>query len=195
MVGRPRQFDESDVLDRAMQSFWAHGYESTSMADLVEATGLHKGSIYQAFGNKHQLFIAALKAYLDGMLAQKNEALKAADSPLDGIRSVLHTMLEIADDDAACPRGCMALNALVELNPHDPEVRQLLESFMTRTRESMVEVVRQAQDAGQVSRSRPAELITMMMMTFMSGLAAQLKGPLTKPEAHQLLDAQLEMVT
>lgn len=55
MVGRPRQFDEEQVLDAAMKAFWAKGYESTSLADLVEVTGLHKGSLYQAFGDKHTL--------------------------------------------------------------------------------------------------------------------------------------------
>ena len=61
MVGRPRQFDEGEVLDAAMQAFWANGYEATSMADLMSVTGLHKGSLYQAFGDKHRLFVASLR--------------------------------------------------------------------------------------------------------------------------------------
>lgn len=81
MVGRPRQFDENQVLDQAMTVFWTNGYEATSMADLMNATGLHKGSLYQAFGNKHQLFVTALNRYLEEMRAQKNRLLKAAASP------------------------------------------------------------------------------------------------------------------
>ena len=67
MVGRPRQFDEDLALDSAMQAFWAKGYEATSLADLMAATGLHKGSLYQAFGDKHSLFIRALNRYLEEM--------------------------------------------------------------------------------------------------------------------------------
>ena len=67
MVGRPRQFDVDQTLDAAMRAFWARGYEATSMADLMAATGLHKGSLYQAFGDKHALFIEALKRYLGEM--------------------------------------------------------------------------------------------------------------------------------
>ena len=64
MVGRPRQFDEEQVLDAAMKAFWANGYEATSLADLVSVTGLHKGSLYQAFGDKHSLFVQTLNRYL-----------------------------------------------------------------------------------------------------------------------------------
>jgi TetR/AcrR family transcriptional repressor of nem operon len=86
MVGRPRQFDEAEVLDAAIQAFWAKGYEATSMADLLEVTGLHKGSLYQAFGDKHTLFVAALRRYLEGMRSRKNVLLRETESPLEGIR-------------------------------------------------------------------------------------------------------------
>ena len=56
-VGRPREFDEATVLVAAMEAFWRHGYEATSLADLCRYTGLNKGSLYQAFGDKHQLFM------------------------------------------------------------------------------------------------------------------------------------------
>ena len=59
-MARPREFDISDALDRAMEAFWRHGYEATSMADLMEAMSLQKGSIYKAFNDKHSLFMAAL---------------------------------------------------------------------------------------------------------------------------------------
>ena len=62
-VGRPREFDLEEALDAAMQAFWAHGYESTSMADLMLAMDLQKGSIYKAFGDKHSLFIQALRRH------------------------------------------------------------------------------------------------------------------------------------
>ena len=65
-----------------MHAFWARGYEATSMTDLIAATGLHKGSLYQAFGDKHSLFVGALKRYLETMRRQKTQALKSAPTPL-----------------------------------------------------------------------------------------------------------------
>ncbi len=132
MVGRPREFDPEIVLDAAMQAFWAKGYEATSLADLMDATGLHKGSLYQAFGDKHSLFIQALKRYLSDMRRMKNEMMAQAATPLDGIRAVTHGMIDIADDDCTCPRGCLAINTLVELAPHDAEVQEVMTDHIQR---------------------------------------------------------------
>ena len=154
MAGRPRQFDEDQVLEQAMSAFWAHGYEATSMAHLVEVTGLYKGSIYQAFGNKHQLFVKSLHRYLDNMRVQKNHLLKEAKTPLEGIQSVLHGMIDTVNDDDGCPKGCLAINSLVELAPHDPEVNAVMDEHMNQMMASMIQVVGEAQASGQVSDQR-----------------------------------------
>ena len=195
MAGRPRKFDEEQVLDQAMTAFWTHGFEATSMADLELATGLHKGSLYGAFGNKHQLFVTSLKRYLDDMRREKTRLLAESSGPLQGVSAVLHGMLEMADDDAACPKGCLAINSLIELGPHDPEVKALMESHMDLMLSSLAEVVQQAQDRKEISRERPADLIAMMMFTFLTGLATQLKGRISKDQAHLMLDAQIDALS
>ena len=194
MVGRPRKIDIDEALESAMEAFWATGYEATSLADLMKATGLHKGSLYQTFGDKHSLFKAALQKYLADMRQLKNELLKQADTPLQAIRSVTHGLVDIVDSDSEIPKGCMALNSVVELAPRDPEVQAILAEHFALIRKSIVEVVSQAQKSGEVDSSRPPELITGMLMTFMAGLGTNLKGPMQMAEAHQLLDAQLEAV-
>ncbi len=126
MVGRPREFDEEQVLDAAMKAFWANGYESTSLADLVSVTGLHKGSLYQAFGDKHSLFIQTLNRYLHNVRACKNQILKNADSQLGGIRDILHGLIDMSEIDSDCPQGCMAVKTLIEMAPHDLEVQRIM---------------------------------------------------------------------
>ena len=194
MVGRPRDFDPEIVLDAAMQAFWAKGYEATSLSDLMEATGLHKGSLYQAFGDKHTLFIQALKRYLSDMRRMKSKMLAQAATPLEGIRAITHGMLDIADGDCTCPKGCLAINTLVELAPHDPEVQEVMNDHIQRMRSSFAETVARAQEAGQIRTDRTPEEITALMMTFMMGLGTSLRGHLNKDEAHRLLDAQFEVV-
>ena len=194
MVGRPREFDPEIVLDAAMQAFWAKGYEATSLSDLMAATGLHKGSLYQAFGDKHTLFVQALKRYLSDMRRMKNEVVARASTPLDGIQAITHGMLDIADDDCNCPRGCLAINTLVELAPHDEEVQDVLNDHMQRMRKAFAEVVALAQEAGQIRTDRTPEEITALMMTFMLGLGTNLRGHLNKDDAHKLLDAQFDAV-
>jgi TetR/AcrR family transcriptional repressor of nem operon len=192
MVGRPREFDVDQALDAAMRAFWAKGYEATSLADLMAVTGLHKGSLYQTFGDKHALFVQALKRYLEDMRRQKNEILKQAPTPLDGIRNVMHCMIDIADSDDTCPMGCMAINSLVELAPHDAKVQEIMGDHAARMRRSLEEVVADAQTAGQIGQDRPVELVTAILITFMAGIGTLMRGQLSKPAAHDLLDAQLE---
>jgi len=195
MAGRPREFDTEKVLDAAMRAFWANGYESTSLTDLVEATGLHKGSLYHAFGDKHTLFLQSLKCYLAYMRERKTATLRGAASPLEGLRACAHGMIDVADDHPNCPGGCMAVNALVELAPHDKDVQKILAAHSDSMRGSLEKVVTAAQEQGQIVDTRPAELITTLMMTFMAGIGAQLKGPMTKAEAHYLIDAQMQTLT
>ncbi len=177
-----------------MQAFWAKGYEATSLSDLMDATGLHKGSLYQAFGDKHTLFIQALKRYLSDMRRMKSKMLAQAATPLEGIRAITHGMLDIADGDCTCPKGCLAINTLVELAPHDPEVQEVMNDHIQRMRSSFAETVARAQEAGQIRTGRTPEEITALMMTFMMGLGTSLRGHLNKDDAHRLLDAQFEVV-
>ena len=191
MVGRPREFDIDKALSAAMAAFWAKGYEATSLTDLMSATGLHKGSLYRAFGDKHQIFIKALKLYLADMRRSKDELLASAESPLAGLRAVAHGMIDIVDD-SPCPKGCMAIHALVEVAPHDPEVEAIMNDHIARMRRSVEEAVAQAQAAGEISTERPPALHASLMLTFIAGLGTMMKGPVSKAQAHKLVDEQLE---
>lgn len=191
MVGRPREFDVDEALNAAMQAFWAKGYEATSLSDLMEATGLHKGSLYQAFGDKHSLFVQALKRYLESMRLAKSEILAEAESPLDGLRKVLHRMVDFVDD-SPCPMGCMAINAMVELAPHDAEVKDIMLDHVARMRSGMRDVIAAAQAQGEIDDSRPPEVITALLLTMLAGIATTVKAALTKMDAHQLIDAQID---
>ena len=94
--GRPRTFDPDQVLEKAMQLFWSQGYETTSLQDLLLATGLSKSSLYESFGNQQSLFEAAFTRYFDRRAKQMRERLEQADSPLDFIHGCLLSVLDDA---------------------------------------------------------------------------------------------------
>lgn len=190
MVGRPREFDVDEALNAAMATFWAKGYEATSLSDLMAATGLHKGSLYQAFGDKHTLFVQVLKRYLETLRREAGEPLRHSDSPLEGLRASLHRMVDMLDDSPH-PMGCLAINALIELAPHDTEVKDIMLDHVERVRTALTRVIGQAQEAGQISTARPPELLAAMFLTLIAGIGTTIKGPLTKPQAHKLVDTQL----
>ena len=124
-MGRPREFDEEVVLEKAAEAFWAHGYEATSVADLEAATGLAKGSLYKAFNGKHDLFMRALDRYLSAGKDRLRTRLKAASTGARGIEEWLHTIAEMATTGSV-RRGCFGVNCTVERAPSDPEVRARL---------------------------------------------------------------------
>ena len=112
-MARPREFDLDEALDGAMNAFWARGYEATSLADLMAATGLAKGSIYKAFDDKHDLFMQALRRYLDNLCRDTSQILEGTASPATGLRQWLTTSILGACHDQVENRTA----ASVELAP------------------------------------------------------------------------------
>jgi TetR/AcrR family transcriptional repressor of nem operon len=160
-----------------MDAFWAKGYEATSMADLCCCTGLHKGSLYQAFGDKHTLFMDALRHYADSEFHETLAVVKDANTPLENLRAVANRVCE----DATTEKGCMMINTMVELAPHDPAVKAALQGFAQQRMQAVTEMVAAAQELGEISvKTEPAKLARQLMMT-MAGGAAMVKG-LLEPE-------------
>src|ERR687891_349404 len=95
-MARPREFDIDEALEAAMGAFWVRGYEATSLADLMQAMGLQKGSIYKAFGDKHALFLCALQRYLDQMYEAQRAMLTGATSPRVALQAWLDQLIEAA---------------------------------------------------------------------------------------------------
>jgi TetR/AcrR family transcriptional regulator, transcriptional repressor for nem operon len=120
-VPRPRSFDEEQVIDRAMELFWTKGYEATSVSDLTAELGVHPGSLYRTFGDKHALFLRALARYRDSQARALAPALLAGGPVLPRIRAALVGFIEMAAEQEK-PRGCLAANAVGELLPGDKEV-------------------------------------------------------------------------
>ena len=120
-----KSFDVEETLDRAMQLFWARGYEATSMQTLVDCTGLHRGSLYAAYGDKRALFIAALRRYDDGMRRELVSDLEARYSPREAIRQLFLAFVAQASEPG-CSRGCFLTNTALELAAHDPEICRIV---------------------------------------------------------------------
>jgi TetR/AcrR family transcriptional repressor of nem operon len=125
-VARPREFDEEEILDRAMKVFWSKGYASTSLEDLLNGTGIARQSLYGAFGDKHALFLKALERYLDKNARPVRSVLQEAPSVAQALRAVFSAIAEGAA--AEKQRGCMLVNAITELIPGDQEVARLVEA-------------------------------------------------------------------
>lgn len=122
-MARPREFDADHVLNKAMRVFWEKGYEGTSLRDLLAATGLNKQSLYGAFGNKQDLYLAALKTYEDTHVRQATTLLSGDGPAKARLAKLLHSIVDRAVKRSG-PRGCMLCTASIDRATLDPETRK-----------------------------------------------------------------------
>ena len=191
-MARPRKFDESDVVAAARDEFWTRGYTATSVDDLTAATGLGKGSLYGAFGDKHGLFLLALDDYitsaLDDVRAQlRNPAYSAYDRLARHIRAQARA---VAADTSL--RGCMMAKSAAELAGTDEAVEKQIERAYEIWRGELVACIKEAQRDGAIDVKQNSQALATTLLAFMRGQEALHKGG-AKPA--QLKAAADEMVS
>ena len=194
VMGRPRKVDPDVVLEKALMVFREKGYESTSMSDLVAATGLHKGSLYQLFGDNHSLFKTALHQYTHRTYESMFAESRKAPTATEGLQCALNCMLEIAAEGAAGSLGCMAVNAMVEFADRDQQIRSLLHETEQKMLSLIMGLCQQAVEEGDAELVQPPEMTAFMLMSMMAGLAVTLKGMISLEQAQLVVSNQLALL-
>lgn len=185
-MGRPRKFDESEVLDAARQQFTATGYHGTSVDDLSQATGLSKGSLYGAFGDKQALFHRVFGAYCDSSDAMAAARVEGPeDEALLRLREWLHSP-EITD-----PYGCLLARGTAELAAEDDEVAARALAAYDTLLDSCRRLVEQAQRAGLVDPNADAAALGGLIVTTHRGLEALAKAGVDPATRNRIADAAI----
>ncbi|MEM9067543.1 MAG: TetR/AcrR family transcriptional regulator [Myxococcota bacterium] len=130
--GRPRSFDEDQVLDKALEVFWRDGYASTSMQSLLTHMGISRQSLYNTFGDKRRLFLAALDRYIDQRADAMLGGLERADASYPDIVGFFEE-LRCSEGQPQDSRGCLIGKSCMELGGDDPEVAARIYRFFDRT--------------------------------------------------------------
>jgi AcrR family transcriptional regulator len=148
-MARPRQFDEKRVLRAVREQFWNAGYAATSLEDLMRVSGLGKGSLYAAFGDKHELFLRALRGYNDANDSALRKLLESTPRAMDALRAFV--MAPIGDPSgAAAQRGCFMANSTTELAAADTEILAEARRTYEATTAALADCVVRAQGEGDV---------------------------------------------
>lgn len=167
--GRPRCFDPGTALDAAVEAFLARGYHATSLTDLTTATGLHRGSLYAAFGDKHGLFLAALRRHAERSLALLDATVAAAPSPLEGVRTFLRDHAERAAVQRN-GRGCLVANTTLELLPDDREVAREIEAYQLRMTARIAQTLDEARAAGELTAPGSTTALARYLFVVVEGM-------------------------
>ncbi|NKB35195.1 MAG: TetR family transcriptional regulator [Pseudomonadales bacterium] len=190
MAGRPRKTEPEVALAAAMNAFWAKGYEATSMSDLTEATGLHKASLYQTFGDKHQLFVSALKLYFNITAKAQKDSRNGEEDPIKAIKKSVDTTI----DQCAGGKGCLAVNSLIEVAPFDDEIDRILKQFRQRLDKHLARLVEEAKEKKLVGKSVDTKEAVRLISVFLHGLSANMAAGMSANKARTLLHDQLDLV-
>ncbi|MCE9650768.1 MAG: TetR/AcrR family transcriptional regulator [Parvibaculum sp.] len=168
-MGRPREFDEDEVLKAAGEVFWSHGYEGTSTRDLTNCTGLTPASMYNAFGDKRGLYVRSLEHYLKTILHERIARLDALGSPA---RAIAGYFREVIDRSLSDPehRGCMLVNTALAATPDDPELQRLVADETAAIERFFHRQILAGQKSGELPRQQSADDLARMLLAVVMGL-------------------------
>jgi TetR/AcrR family transcriptional repressor of nem operon len=187
-MARPRTFDENRAVTAAMKLFWTHGYEGTSTHDLCEATGLGRSSIYNTFSSKRDLFDRALRQYMETKTAAQLELIQS-DLPIrERVRRILWDAVE---PDPSDPLGCLVVNSLVELAPHDRKVADALDRDHAVKIAALTTAFRAAQATGEIDAGHDPAALADYVYVVLSGLRVSARGGATRAAQEAVVTAAL----
>jgi TetR/AcrR family transcriptional regulator, transcriptional repressor for nem operon len=173
-VGRKREFDREEALDRAMQLFWCKGYESTSVQDLLDEMGINRGSFYDTFGDKRSLFLAAIDRYNETFLSKLRIGLESSKSPKSAITNTIKDLASRAAADAQ-RRGCLVTNSVVELAPHDSEAAGRAASCLEQMEGAFYDALVRARAQGELGERHDPRTLARFLISSYQGMRVMSK--------------------
>lgn len=170
-----KDFDVDDAVDRAMKVFWAKGYEATSISDLVKAMEINKGSLYNAFGSKKDLFTRAFLKYDVENRQATIRQLEAMDDPVRAIEVLFDGLIAESLDDAE-RKGCLLVNTALDLPNQPQDIRDMVTSAMDGFEAFFERRIRDGQKTGRIPAGIDAKEAARALLTLVVGLRVLARG-------------------
>ncbi|MBB3457071.1 TetR/AcrR family transcriptional repressor of nem operon [Rhizobium sp. BK313] len=177
-MARPREFDEEAVLLLAVERFWEHGYEATSIRDLAEVMGLTSASIYNAFGDKRSLYRRALDYYVDHSFGDRVGRFEGNLPPRQAIEAFFNEIVARSLEDTK-RKGCMLVNSALEVAPHDPEFQRVVANVLVQVEAFFRRCVEAGHRDGTISNGQSADDMARMLLGMLLGIRVLAR---TRPE-------------
>ena len=175
--GRPRSFDQAQALERAMEVFWDKGFEATSMADLTKAMGINPPSLYAAFGDKEQLFLAAVERYM----SMQGDDCPYRDEPTaeESVRRLL-TYMASQLTGSGHPKGCLMVMATATSASASQKLQGALAKMRGEGRALLKERIERGIREGELDPGTDATELADFYSTILAGMSLRAKGGTTR---------------
>lgn len=184
-MGRRKQFFPEDIIDRAIEVFLTKGYEATAVKDLVAATRLHPGSLYNTFGSKRHLYELSLKRFVAISTFYQTIAEAETAPPRTTIEKVFLDQIEQVERGER-PKGCLISNTAVELGGVDDELSAWAASYLQKMEDRICTLIERGQTLGEFTSSRPARKLARTLFSTLQGMQLLAK---VNPDPNTLRDA------
>ena len=188
-----KQFDVEQALDRAVETFWEHGYKATSMCTLLEGMGIQKGSFYATFSSKHEVFLNAMRRYVDRGFGEFKAALHGLP-PREAIAAMFDNIAATCTGKGR-DKGCLVINTALELAPADDDVGQLVRQALARHENMLAALVRDGQKTGEIGATGEPRQIAKALLGLIIGMRVYARAGLgpsyaaaMRAQANMLLD-------
>lgn len=178
-MARTKDFDESEVLTKAVNLFWLKGYNATSMQDLVDGLGISRSSLYDTYGDKHTLFVKALESYQCTNSKKFTQIISGNGSAKETIKALLEFIVgELLNDKSR--KGCFMVNAEVEVALHDKEVSEMVQRNDQATEDAFYLVIKKAQDKGEIDVKKDTRALARFLFNTVKGIQVAAKSTTDK---------------
>jgi TetR/AcrR family transcriptional repressor of nem operon len=163
-----KQFDVDQARRNAMSAFWTHGYENTSMQDLLDAMGIQRGSFYDTFNSKRDVLLAALAEY-DDARRETFRKLAQGHTPKQAIKALFRGVVAEATS-ASGRRGCFLVNSALELAPRDDGVAKIVNRAFAETEAFFRSMIESGQALGEIPKHVNAVRTAQALLGMLLGM-------------------------
>ena len=174
-MARTKDFDEVEVLNKAICLFWHKGYNGTSMQDLVDGLGISRSSLYDTYGDKHTLYLKALESYEQSAGNELNRILSGAKSAKERLKELMEWVVYnlVNDKDH---KGCFMVNAKIETAATDPDVYTVVCRSEQQVVDAFYETIKAGQDRGEIANKQDALTLANFMVNTVNGMRVTAKS-------------------
>ncbi len=192
-MARTKEFDENEVLDKALNLFWCRGYNGTSMQDLVDGLGISRSSLYDTYGDKHTLFLTTLERYRTMQAAAMIRMVENATSVRDTIRDLFRFAVgeTVADK---LQKGCFMVNSAVEVAATDKKVAAIVNRNMQDIESAFCKAIEKGQQRGEITTRHNARSLSRFIFNTFSGLRVAARSGADKKVFEDVVEVALSVL-